>query len=153
MSSNEFPYRDYRIVLRTAEEIGVMVSGKPEADHCKVNGIQLPYAWVVLDEFDDSPMPLPHMWFEAPLTARAAVDIHLYKEGFQTTFWPNYHDAYIAMRHSPSILRALQDVHRAAVNECEENFEISEGSFPFKIRERLARLFILMEFRPVGGRT
>lgn len=151
--NQEIEHRGFRIVQMTAAEMGPMLRCSPEEAHHRlsIGGMKFHHVYVVLDEFDESPFDLP-MWFEAPLTAKAAIDIHVYGEGFQRAFWPNYHDVYIAMRNTPSILRALQEVHRDSVNECEENIEIEEGSFAFRARERLARCFTEVEFNLKGGK-
>jgi hypothetical protein len=113
--TQEIAYRDYIILQVTPDKIAKQL-GCDEfeaADRCAVGGMTLPFVYVVRDEFYVDPMILPGMWFESPLTARAAIDIHCYGEGFQRDFWPNYHDVYIAMRHCPAILKTLRYVTMA----------------------------------------
>lgn len=145
--SNEIAYRDFRIVQKTAAQMAreLRVTEEEAKHRCSVGGMPLPVVYVVRDEFDDNPMPLPGMWFEAPVMAKSAVDIHLYAEGFNRTFWPNYHDAYIAMRNCPQILRALQELHRQAVDICSDGL-VDQEDFVYTARERLGRLFTDMEF-------
>lgn len=151
--NQEIEYRDYRIVQMSATDMAPLLGCRVEeaVERLSINGMRFHHVYVVLDEFDESPMPLPGMWFEAPLTAKAAIDIHLYGEGFQKTFWPNYHDVYIAMRNVPAILRTLQKLHREAVKECEDNIEISEDDFAFHARAELAACFTQIEFNQRGS--
>lgn len=146
--NREIEYRGFRIIQVAAADMAPLLLCDPAEAYLRlgINGMLFPHVYVVRDEFDESPLPVTAMWFEAPITAKAAIDIHVYEEGFQRTFWPNYHDTYLAMRHCPSILRALQELHRDAVDECENNIEITDDSFAFKARERLARCFTEIEF-------
>lgn len=150
--SQSIDYRDYRIVQMSAKEMAPFLGcSAEEAPHrLSINGMLFHHVYVVRDEFDDNPLPGAAQWFEAPITAKAAIDIHCYEEGFQRTFWPNYHDTYLAMRNCPSILRALQEVHRKSVDECENNIEIASDSFAFVVRERLGRCFRDIEFNQRG---
>lgn len=145
--NQELEYRDYRIVQVAAADMAKELRCSPEEafNRLSINGMSFHHVYVVRDEFDENPLPTGAMWFEAPITAKSAIDIHLYEEGFQRTFWPNYHDTYIAMRNTPSILRALQEVHRDAVEECDNNIEIEPDSFAFRARERLGRCFTDIE--------
>lgn len=148
MARNEIQHRDYRVVQVTPDEIaGSLRCDEFEAaNRTSVGGMKLPVVYIVRDEFDACPLQLD-LWFESPLTAKAAIDIHCYGEGFQRgSFWPNYHDVYIAMRNCPQLLQAFQRLHRAAVRECEDNIEITQDDFAFKVREQLGRLFTEMEF-------
>lgn len=150
--NQEIEYRGFRVIQMSAAEMAPLLhcSESEARERLSIGGMRFHHVYIVRDEFDESPLPAAAQWFEAPLTAKAAIDIHVYEEGFQRTFWPNYHDTYIAMRNSPSILRALQDVHRQSVDECENNIEIEEGSFAFVVRERLARCFRDIEFNTGG---
>lgn len=147
--NQEIEHRGFRVVQMSAKEMApILGCTAEEASHrLSINGMSFHHVYVVRDEFDENPLPAAAQWFEAPITAKAAIDIHCYSEGFQRDFWPNYHDVYIAMRNAPSILRALQEVHRTAVDECENNIEIEDGSFAFVARERLARCFTEIEFQ------
>lgn len=150
--TQEIEYRDFRVIQMSAAEMAPLLgcSASEAHERLSINGMKFHHVYVVRDEFDENPLPAAAQWFEAPITAKAAIDIHVFEEGFQRTFWPNYHDTYIAMRNSPSILRALQEVHRSSVDECENNFEIEEGSFAFVVRERLGRCFRDIEFNTGG---
>jgi len=150
--NQEQKYRDYRIVQMSAREMAPLLrcSVEEAPNRLSINGMSFHHVYVVLDEFDESPLPAGAMWFEAPITAKAAIDIHCYGEGFQRNFWPAYHDVYIAMRNCPSILVALQEVHQKSVTECTENIEIGQDDFAFFARERLARCFTEIEFNLRG---
>jgi len=144
--SPEITYRDYRIIQKRPEEIAdILGCDEFEApQRCVLNGMPLPVVYIVRDEFDSCPLLLD-LWFEAPLTAKSAIDIHCYGERFQRAFWPNYHDVYIAMRNCPALLVAFQELHREAVKRCEDEF-IDQDDFAFRVRERLARCFQGVEF-------
>ena len=152
--NQEIEYRGYRIVQMSSDDMApILQCCTAEAEsRLSINGMSFHHVYVVRDEFDENPLPAAAVWFEAPITAKAAVDIHLFGEGFQRSFWPNYHDTYIAMRHCPQILRALQEVHRDAAELCEDGL-IDQGDFAYTARERLARLFTDMEFNTNRGNT
>lgn len=143
--NQEIEYRGYRIVQMSHEDMAPILRCTPaEAAHrLSINGMSFCHVYVVLDEFDE--VCTHSTWFEAPLTAKAAIDIQMFGEGFQRTFWPSYHDVYIAMRNTPQILRAFQQLHRESVALCEDGL-LPQDDFAYTVRERLARLFTDMEF-------
>lgn len=138
-------HRDYFVVQVRPEEIAdtLHCDEFEAASRTSVGGMALPVVYVVRDEFDSDPLPLA-LWFESPLTAKAAIDIHCYREGFQRTFWPSYHDVYIAMRNCPSILKAFQELHRQSVDLCSDGL-LDESDFAYTVRERLGRCFSEIE--------
>lgn len=144
-------HRDYFVVQVRPEEIAdtLRCDEFEAAQRTSVGGMTLPVVYVVRDEFDDDPIKPRGLWFESPLTAKAAIDIHCYGEGFQKTFWPSYHDVYIAMRNCPSILKAFQELHRDAVEMCSDGL-LDESDFAFTVRERLGRCFTEIEFNLSG---
>lgn len=146
-------HRDYFVVQVRPEEIAdtLRCDEFEAASRTVVGGMALPVVYVVRDEFDSDPLPLPGFWFESPLTAKAAIDIHCYGDGFQKGFWPNYHDVYIAMRNCPSILKAFQELHRQARTLCEDGL-LDESDFAYVVRERLGRCFTEIEHN-LGGNS